>query len=324
MFQKILELPKGELHVHLNGLFDTEVIKSILIEEGTVLPSKFDIDKHLNHTEPKSNLVEYLKPWDVLRLIPLDIKNLSRLIESGFTKLKNDNVKFVEIRSTVIYLSNLLNLSLSKTLEVLIELLDMSAQKTDIEYGLIFTISRSEFSSNNLSHLIKSYIEIGKPAKIIGLDLAGNEDYDISSDISSMFSDAKYKFGFNITIHAGETGNANNIIKAVEEFKADRIGHGTSILQSQRAIELVAKNNVCIEVCPISNFLTNYKIEYQGKHPSLFFFENNVPFVICSDNPSIHKKNLSDDYYLLYNQGLSMEKIEQMFNIQTKYSFLWK
>jgi adenosine deaminase len=324
MLQKLKELSKGELHIHLNGLFETSVIKEIIIEEGSILPPNFDVNKHLNHKQPKSNLVEYLKPWDVLILIPISVQNLSRLVESAFEKLKNDNVKFVEIRSTVIYLSNLLNLNLPKTLEILIGILDIHSYKNDVNYGLIFTISRSEFSSNNLSQLLKSYTEIGKPKRIIGLDLAGNEDYEISSDIPIMFRNARDKFGFNITIHAGETGNTNNIIKAIEDFKADRIGHGTSILGSRKAIELAVKNNVCIEVCPISNQLTNYQIEIDGKHPALFFMENNIPFVICADNPSIHLKSLSDDYNLLYNQGLPISVFENMYETQKKYSFLWK
>ena len=276
MLQKLKELPKGELHIHLNGLFDTGVIKSIIQEEGIVLPANFDVNKHLNHFEPTSNLVDYLKPWDVLRLIPQKIGNLSRLIESGFNKLKEDNVKFVELRSTVIYLSTLLNLNLAATLEVLIEILNINSQKAGVDYGLIFTISRSEFSSNNLSQLIKAYIDIGQPRNIIGLDLAGNEDYTISPDISSMFRNAKKEFGFNITIHAGETGNSDNIIEAIEKFDADRIGHGTSILQSHKAIDLVVKNDICIEVCPISNLLTNYNLILNEKHPSIYFSENNM------------------------------------------------
>lgn len=322
MLQKIKDLQKGELHVHLNGLFDTEVIKSILKEEEVELPINFDINKHLNHFEPKKNLVDYLKPWDVLRLIPQNITNLSRLIESGFKKLKEDNVKFVELRSTVIYLSNILNLNLQSTLEILIEILNNNSINSGVDYGLILTISRSEYSSNHLSQLMKTYVDIGKPSKIIGLDLAGNEDYTISSDIPLMFRKAKDNFGLKITIHSGETGNVDNIIDAIENFDADRIGHGTSILKSYKAIDLVVKKDICLEVCPISNYFTDYNMNIDTKHPSIFFTENNIPFVICSDNPSIHNKTLSEDYYFLYEQGLSFDTIKKMFDNQKKYKFL--
>lgn len=322
MLEKIKELHKGELHVHLNGLFDSEVIKSIIKEEEVEIPINFDVDKHLNHFEPKINLVDYLKPWDILRLIPQNIENLTRLIESGFKKLKEDNVKFVELRSTVIYLSNILNLNLQTTLESLIEILNINSSRSGIDYGLILTISRSEFSSNHLSQLMKTYVDIGKPSKIIGLDLAGNEDYAISSSIPLMFRKAKDNFGLRITIHCGETGNVDNIIDAIENYNTDRIGHGTSILKSNKAVDLVVKKDICIEVCPISNYLTNYNINIDNKHPSIFFAENNIPFVICSDNPSIHNKPLSEDYHFLYEQGLSFETIKKMFENQKKYTFL--
>ena len=123
------QLAKADLHLHLNGLFDTNIIKQVLLDENTPIPSGFDLNQDLNVLNPKRNLVNYLKPWDVLRLIPKKQENLSRLIESGFENLFINNVKYVELRSSVVYLSLLLQKNLVDTIEILLYELKQSATK---------------------------------------------------------------------------------------------------------------------------------------------------------------------------------------------------
>lgn len=91
---------------------------------------------------------------------------------------------------------------------------------------------------------------------MIGLDLAGNEDITPPPETASLFRSAKDKYGLGITIHAGETGNADNIRNAIISYGADRIGHGTAVIRSPEIMDLIRELDICIEVCPISNRLT--------------------------------------------------------------------
>ena len=63
-------MDKGELHVHLNGLVSTQVIRGVLEKNIIEMPEHFNIDTDLNVTHPARSLVDYLKPWQFLRLIP--------------------------------------------------------------------------------------------------------------------------------------------------------------------------------------------------------------------------------------------------------------
>lgn len=320
LYLKFKELEKADLHLHLNGLFVTDIIKLILIEEETPIPKGFNIDSDLNVMNPKHSLLNYLTPWNVLRLIPKTINNLSRLIASGFDVLAADNVKFVEIRSSIVYLSLLQNNTLENTLEILLHEIKTAAIVRNIDYRLIFTISRDDYGMVFLNSLIQAYDAIGRPNEIVGLDLAGNEDYPVTKNLGKTFKLMKDKYGFRITVHAGETGNINNIHEAINVFGATRIGHGTALGQCERTMDLLAKKDICIEVCPISNRRTG-AVKSQESHPVKSFIKYGVPFVLCSDNPSIHCATLTDDYWAFYKETKRLDILENMFLTQTKYSF---
>lgn len=320
-FKKCLDLEKAELHVHLNGLFSSDLIKEILIDEKTQLPQGFDMKKDLNIMDHKKSLIEYLKPWEVLRLMPEKKENLTKLVNKAFENLKENNIKIVELRSSIIYLSFLYKKNLEDTLIMMLNELTNSARIFGVDYGLIITIQRGEYSLVHHNSLIEAYENIGRPKQIIRLDLAGNEDYKISKEIGKSFRTVKDKLGLNITIHAGETGNLQNIIDAVYDFDADRIGHGTAAGKCQETMNLLREKDICIEVCPISNKLTG-AIKENETSPFLNFIQNEVPFIICSDNPGIHKASLTDDYVNFLKETGDFSFLENMYARQKQYSFL--
>lgn len=319
--ESIKKMNKGDLHVHLNGLVSTEVIKKIIQSESCEIPKNFDISVDLNILRPAQSLVEYLLPWQVLRLIPKNRENLKIIVESAFENLKTDNVSFVEIRNSVIYLASLNHISVDEALLWLIEEIENASYKYQIKAGLILTVSRGIHANEHLKILLQAYKNLHSPKFVIGIDLAGNENIDPPKEIAYTFLKAKSEYGLKITIHAGETGNYENIRKAIIEFGADRIGHGTAASKSDEIMGLLKDRDICLEVCPISNRLTKAVAECED-HPVKTFIANDVPFVICSDNPAIHASSLSFDYYSFLRETNSKQHIRDMYLNQKKYSFL--
>lgn len=319
--EDIRKLKKAELHVHLNGLFETSVIQDVLKREKTIIPFNFNLDKDLNILHGKRSLLSYLKPWEVLRLMPTKIENLSKLINNAFDSLVKENIDLVELRSSVIYLSLLLNMRIEETLIVLISELTKFSEKHAVKYGLILTITRGDYSMSHLLGLMRAYENIGRPKEIVGLDLAGNEDYIISEDLGRVFRHYKDKHHLGITIHAGETGNIDNVRKAIFDFDADRIGHGTAAGKCSKTMEILSKKSICVEICPISNRRTG-AIKAEEAHPAKKFIDFDVPFVICSDNPGIHKATLSNDYFDFYSETANFSILKNMYDLQMKFSFI--
>ncbi|KMM88060.1 adenosine deaminase family protein [Pseudomonas lundensis] len=314
-------MEKGELHVHLNGLVSTRLVIDLLQQQGAEIPDNFDLERDLTRFTPSPDLQTYLKPWQVLRLIPQGRTALNLMVFSAFENLAAQNVKFVELRSSIIYLALLNNVTVPEALLWLTEEIYSASLKYGIRGGLILTISRGDYAAEHLRTLLAAYASIGKPEIIVGLDLAGNEDTVSPTELPQLYRKAKSDLGLKITIHAGETGNPQNIIEAITEFDADRIGHGTAAFKSTKIMELMHKRDICIEVCPISNRLTG-AVKSSESHPVREFIKFGVPFVICSDNPAIHGASISDDYNEFYKETENSAILENMLTLQKKYSFM--
>ncbi|MCY1562335.1 Adenosine deaminase [compost metagenome] len=79
--------------------------------------------------------------------------------------------------------------------------------------------------------------------------------------------------------------------------------------------------DICIEVCPISNRLTG-AVPVGEAHPLQEFRRFGVPFVICSDNPAIHQRGLADDQAIAMAEGLTASELDQQYEVAKRYSFI--
>ena len=312
---------RGELHVHINGAIPAAAIREILSDERTVLPVGFEFERDLVRTMPCQSLADYLACWQVLRLFPKRRENLDRLTFAMTASLAENNVRFVELRSSVLYLAALQKCSPTQALQRLIESTGQAAEHHGIRRGLILTVTRGDYSAVNLSTLLQAYQDLGMPSEVIGIDLAGDEETKYPLELPALFRKAKDRFGLGITIHAGETGRVENVRAAVELFGADRIGHGTAAGKDPELLELIAAKGICVEVCPISNRLTG-AVPRDEAHPLQQFRRYGVPFVICSDNPAIHQLGLADDQAAAMAEGLSIGDMRQQYEVAKRYSFM--
>ncbi len=190
-----------------------------------------------------------------------------------------------------------------------------------IQYGLILTVPRGDYSIESLRSLLRAFVLLGRPKQVVGLDLAGHESRENISELVPHFMRAKKEFGLGVTIHAGETGIIENVTQAVLGFGADRIGHGTAAAKCVETMALLREHDVCLEVCPISNYLTG-AVPNGEAHPLNAFVEHEVPFVICSDNPARHARGLNADYYEFIQETGRFDLLDDMYSKQSKYSFL--
>ncbi|MDU7391133.1 adenosine deaminase [Atlantibacter hermannii] len=315
--------PKGELHVHFNGALPPRVVDRIIVESNSaerLAEINYNCSKLLvNKTSP--NLVEYLKPWEFLRLIPINKEQLYILIEAFFIAMSDTNIKFVEVRHTVVHLAKNCDITYLEALDWLLEGLLIYGGKYNIKVGLIITIGRGEQAIDHIKSAITNIPLSNLRNLIIGIDLAGDEDYKLENDIYYLFKKCKYDFGLGITIHAGETGNINNIKEAVTLFDADRIGHGTCAKNDFKVLEMLSKNKVCVEVCPLSNMMTGATRLANG-HSLKEFLKFEVPFVICSDNPGIQETSLNEDYIYCNKEVDMPDFLRQMYEYQKQFTFI--
>ncbi len=120
---------------------------------------------------------------------------------------------------------------------------------------------------------------------VVGIDLAGGPDPSHSrrmADYAPAFRRAR-ELGLGRTVHAGEGRPAEEIRAAVELLGAERIGHGTTLLDDPRALDLVLARDVVIEACLTSNVHTG-AIRAVEEHPLPRWLDAGVRACVNTDN----------------------------------------
>ncbi|GDX80666.1 adenosine deaminase [Deltaproteobacteria bacterium] len=134
--------------------------------------------------------------------------------------------------------------------------------------------------------LLEALVDLAIPRRgVVGLDLAGGpiptHEYGLSS-YAAAFTRAR-AHGIGITVHAGEGRPPAEIGVAIEVLGAQRIGHGTSLLDDPRVLDLVLERGVTIEACPTSNVHTDV-IPTVRDHPLPRWLELGVRACVNTDN----------------------------------------
>ena len=149
--------------------------------------------------------------------------------------------------------------------------------------------------------------------KVVGIDLAGapNPNHRWSlMDYSDAFTKAR-DYGLGRTVHAGEGRPAKEIEVAISFLHAQRIGHGLTVLDDWKVVDLVREKDVIIEACLSSNYHTGCIKEYSD-HPMKEWFKKGIKFTLCADNTLLSQTCLEKEMYLANKHcGLSREQIWQ-------------
>ena len=106
----------------------------------------------------------------------------------------------------------------------------------------------------------------------------------------------------------------------MEDFKAERIGHGYRVLEDEAIYRHCLATQVHFEICPTSSILTgSIAFDDSGKmiceHPVVRFARDGVSFSISTDDPTVHTKTMEDEYTLVVGWGLTKEQIQQSVSL---------
>ncbi len=134
--------------------------------------------------------------------------------------------------------------------------------------------------------VLEGHVELARSRPgVVAIDLAGGPAPSQAfrlADYAKPFTRAKEQ-GLGRTVHASEGRSAEEIRIAVEQLHAQRIGHGTTLLDDSRVLELVLERGVTLEACPTSNVHTGI-FKSVDEHPLPRWLALGVRACICADN----------------------------------------
>lgn len=281
----LLNFPKVELHVHLDGSVRPNTVSDILNLD------KKKIEKEMKVDNSCKDLNEYLTKFDLPLKILQTKENLIRVSEELAIDLKNDGVIYAEVRFAPILHTND-GLSCEEVIESVIE----GISRVDIKINLIICLMRNVSDNDNYKVIEAGLKYINN--RVVGFDLAGAEAIYKTSKFEELF---KYINKYNIpyTIHAGEADGVSSIKSAIA-FGTKRIGHGVRIMEDNSMIKYAKEYNITFEVCPTSNIDTKIFKEYKD-HAIKKMYDNNLNITINTDNRTVSNITLTEEYEKLIN-----------------------
>ena len=304
---KYNDIPKTEIHIHLEGSIRTQTIIDIAKEHDLKLPSYdvSELDKHVKVYDQLKDLETVLKAFDIFQNSITSPEVVERIAWELFEDSAKQNIKLFEVRFSPDWAFHGHSLDWDACLEGLLRAKVRAEAEFDMAIGYIAITSRGmgpescvktvDWAIQNREHLI-------------GVDLADGELIYPMTDFVEPILKAK-RAGLKVTIHSGEDTPASYLIDTIDKFQPDRIGHGIHSIEDMKAVELLIEKNITLEVNPWSNYLTN-SVPTIEEHPLKKLFDLGVKVTINSDDPEVLETNLNNEYRIAHEVlGMSMDQI---------------
>ncbi len=293
-------LPKIELHRHLEG--------SLRLSTMLEIAQSFDLD--LPYSDPPflRQLVQvlpgepytyrnFLSKFKTLRLFYRTPEIIHRITQEAIGDAAEDNVRHLEMRFTPVALGVIRQIPAEEIIDIVVTAAEEARKKHQISTSLIVSMNRHE-SLHLAEKVVRAAVDRRNDG-IAGLDLAGDEANFPAAPFADLLGNAR-KDGLLLTIHAGEWGGAENVVEALQLFKADRIGHGVRVMEDADAVLLAAESGATFEVCPTSN-LQSGVCSNLSTHPMKRMMDAGIKVTLNTDDPGVSAIKLTHEYVNAHN-----------------------
>jgi adenosine deaminase len=320
---ELRQLPKAELHRHLECSMRFSTILELAPQVGIEVPKNLASAKHaLLVTEPMNDLESVLRKFMATQAVLHSEEILTRITEEVIEDAYAEGIRILELRyAPTFIMQGHDNLNFEKIHTAIVKGMESAKKRLPIAVGLIGTLQRILPVKTN-SHVTDFIID--HKDTFVAMDLADNEVGFEPAPFAPLFARAR-KAGLHITVHAGESNvpQAPDYVRdAIELLGAERIGHGLQIYKSSEVIEFVKERRVALELCPTSNWLTN-AVDSTAHHPFRFLMEHGVAVTINSDDPGVFDADLVNEYRVLKTEhALTQDEFAQINDMAAAFSFI--
>ena len=325
--RELFNIPKVELHCHLELSYRVSTMKAWAIEDGDLPEGCSDEDFKVKYMvlSPMNDLPSVLQKFLVTRD---RIKSLERIERLTFEACEDmylvSNVRILELRYAPSFVLEVYpELGADRMHEAIMRGCARAEMKYPIAVGIICLLQRIKSVSEN-EYWADFAIE--RKGEILGIDLADDEVNYPPEPFTHIFQKAK-SAGLGITVHAGEPNDPNaplNILTSIEKLGADRIGHGVQAIKDMKVIEVLRDYKIPLELCPTSNVLTK-AVESADKHPFKRLYDLGVRTTLNSDDPGVMGITLMTEYNIVHNiLGVTLNELEKCNKWAMEASFICK
>jgi len=311
----IEEMPKAELHLHIEGTLEPEMMLALAHRNKVKLP--YYTIQDIKKAYQFSCLQDFLDVYYLGMSVLLTRQDFYDLTFAYLEKMARQNVVHVEIFFDPQGHTDR-GVSFDTVLSGITDALDQAKRDFKISSKLIMCFLR-HLPEEQAFETLQSACKCKDHIYAVGLD--SSENGHPPSKFQRVFEEAR-KEGFVAVAHAGEEGPPGYIAEALDLLQVQRIDHGNKILQDDSLVQRVAKSGMAMTVCPLSNLRLNV-VDDMKNHPLRQMLQNGLCPTINSDDPSYFGGYMTENYLAVQSSlDLSLEEIKQLGRNSFAGSFL--
>ncbi len=311
----IENMPKVELHLHIEGSLEPELMFALAQRNNIAIPfqSIEDVRRAYNFSNLQDFLDIYYQGMNVLRTE----QDFYDLTMAYLKRVSAQNVVHTEIFFDPQGHTER-GIPFETALNGITRALDEGKKNLGVTSHLIMCFLRhlSEDSAMKTLEQALPYKD-----KIIGVGLDSSEVGHPPSKFSRVFEKARAE-GFLIVAHAGEEGPPDYVWQALDDLKIQRMDHGNRSLEDPELVRRIVDEGMALTVCPLSN-LKLCVVKDMKNHPIRRMLDLGIKATVNSDDPSYFGGYMNENYKsIAHALDLSREDILTLARNSITASFI--
>lgn len=310
----IKNIPKAELHVHLEGTLEPELSFALAKKNGVALA--YDTPEALVAAYDFHDLPSFLSIYYAGMSVLLDEDDFYQLTYAYLSKARSQEIVYAEL-----FFDPQAHTTRGVDFETVITGIhkaQLDAEKNlGIKSQLILCFLRDMSAESAMQHLTlaEPYLDW-----LVGVGLDSDERNNPPIKFAEVFAKAK-TMGLKLTMHCdvNQLNTQTHIEQCLNTIEVDRIDHGINSLESEELCELIKDKKLGLTVCPVSNRFVVQSLTSDEIHSML---EKEMLVTINSDDPAYFRAYLNENFLELQKEGqFSQAQITTM--VENAFKVAW-
>jgi adenosine deaminase len=287
--QKFIEgLPKVELHLHIEGTLEPELMFALARRNKVKIP--FKTVAEVRKAYKFSNLQHFLEMYYLGMEVLRKEQDFYDLTWAYLDRIAKQNVAHVEIFFDP-QGHTARGVKFETALQGIWRALEDGKRKLNVSSRLIMCFLRHLSEKNAFKALD---LALAHKDKIVGVGLDSSEKGHPPSKFARVFARARQE-GFLTMAHAGEEGPPEYVWQALDQLQVNRIDHGNRSLEDKKLVARLVNEEVALTVCPLSN-LRLCVVRSMKQHPLRRMLDVGLRATLNSDDPAYFGGYINDNY----------------------------
>ena len=308
-------LPKAELHLHIEGSLEPELMFALARRNGVALP--YPSVEAVRAAYAFSNLQDFLDIYYAGAGVLLKRQDFHDLAMAYLDRAAADGVRHAEIMFDPQTHTDR-GVPFAEVIEGLLSAMDEARARHGMTSALILTFLRhlSEEAAFATLAMAEPWLD-----RIAAVGLDSSEVGHPPEKFARVFAAAAAK-GLKRVAHAGEEGPPAYVYEALDLLQVNRIDHGNRALEDEALVARLVAQGMTLTVCPLSNHKLCV-VDDLADHPLDRMLELGLAATVNSDDPAYFGGYVADNYLAVARaRGLSRDQLAQLARNSFTGSFL--